>query len=315
MQCGPGARPQWLGKRLVVIKRLRRTWPGGWDECRRLKEREALCAIPPHANITPLYDAFLDSDTKMLYLVLEPMEGNLYQLIKARKGRPLAGGLVASVFRQMVAGVAHIHGAGYFHRDLKPENVLVTTTGLSSYLSCSPSPTGSSSFQKDVVAIIKLCDFGLARALESAPPYTEYVSTRWYRAPGVLLLSSTYSSALDMWALGAIMAEVINLQPLFPGTDTIDQLAKIGDILGDPDYGDGLRRTVPPCDDHELGGGPWPDGILMAASNGFSFRKNPPQDLHALLPIEPHFPALPRSLVQCIQDLLKYDPDARLTSQ
>ena len=162
------------------------------------------------------------------------MEGNLYQLIKTRKGKPLAGGLVSSIFRQVVLGLHHIHEAGYFHRDMKPENVLVTTTGLFDYTSVSPLAPPNAPKEKDVVVIVKLADFGLARETNSAPPYTEYVSTRWYRAPEVLLSSRDYSNPVDMWAFGTIMAEVVNLRPLFPGSDQGDQVAKICEVLGDP---------------------------------------------------------------------------------
>lgn len=194
------------------------------------------------------------------------MEGNLYHLIKARKGRPLAGGLVSSIFRQIVSGLDHIHFSGYFHRDMKPENVLVTTTGLYDYVSLSPIAPPNASPERDVIAIIKLADFGLARETRSKPPYTEYVSTRWYRAPEVLLLSRDYSNPVDMWALGTIMAELINLRPLFPGVDQVDQVANICEILGDP------------CDDYRLdntpiGGGAWEKGIQMAKKLGFQFPK------------------------------------------
>jgi meiosis induction protein kinase IME2/SME1 len=177
-----------------------------------------------------LYDFFLQPDTKELYFVFEPMEGNLYHLIKSRQGRPFAGGLTFSIFHQMVCGLDHIYSSSYFHRDMKPENILITTTGLHNYISISPNTPPNAPPERDVVAIIKLADFGLAREIRSLPPYTEYVSVRWYRAPEVLLLSN-YSSPVDMWALGTIMAELINLRPLFPGTDTMDQLAQICDIL------------------------------------------------------------------------------------
>ncbi|KAJ6519812.1 kinase-like domain-containing protein [Mycena sanguinolenta] len=310
MQCGAAAKPEWTGKRLVAVKRMRKRWEGGWDECQKLKELETLRAIPLHPNIIPLYDFFLQPDTKELYFVFEPMEGNLYHLVKARKGRPFAGGLTSSIFRQMVSGLEHIHSSGYFHRDMKPENVLVTTTGLHGYTSVSPGAPPNAPPEKDVVAIIKLADFGIARKIHSAGPFTEYVSTRWYRAPEVLLMSNNYSSPVDMWALGTIMAELINLRPLFPGMDTIDQLARICDIQGDPsdDYGSD-------ADYNPVGGGPWPQGIQMAASNGFAFRKTPPKDIYSLFPIEPYFPAVPVSLVHCIRDLLRYDPAARLTSR
>ncbi|OJA21511.1 hypothetical protein AZE42_05111 [Rhizopogon vesiculosus] len=301
MQCG-GAKPEWAGKRLVAIKRMRKKWEGGWDECKRLKELESLRAIPFHPCIIPLYDFFLLPDTKELYFVFESMEGNLYHLIKARKGRTFAGGLVASIFRQIVSGLHHIHSSGYFHRDMKPENVLVTTTGLFEYRSLSPlTPLPT---EKDVVAIIKLADFGLARETLSPPPYTEYVSTRWYRAPEVLLLSRDYSNPVDMWALGTIMAEVVNLRPLFPGSGQVDQIHRICDVLGDPaDHGTDARGRP-------LGGGKWNRGLKMAKQFNFAFPKCAPRDVSSFFDS-----SVPHKLVDCISDLLKYDPDARLTSR
>ncbi|GJE86131.1 Pkinase-domain-containing protein [Phanerochaete sordida] len=305
MQCGAGARPEYAGKRLVAVKRMKKRWDGGWDECKRLKELESLRAIPYHPNIIPLYDFFLLPETKELYFVFESMEGNLYQLIKTRKGKPLAGGLVSSIFRQVVQGLHHIHSSGYFHRDMKPENLLVTTTGLYDYRPVHPDAPPNAPPEKDVVVIIKLADFGLARETNSAPPYTEYVSTRWYRAPEVLLKSRDYSNPVDMWALGTIMAELVNLRPLFPGQTEIDQVARICELLGDPveDYGVDQRGKP-------LGGGQWPRGVRMARNIGFQFPKAQPRNVYSLFE-----PTVPISLVECIVDLLKYDPEIRLTSQ
>ncbi|KAI0735147.1 Pkinase-domain-containing protein [Earliella scabrosa] len=305
MQCGRGARPEYAGKRLVAVKRMKKQWEGGWDECKKLKELESLRAIPYHPNIIPLYDFFLLPDTKELYFVFESMEGNLYQLIKTRKGKPLAGGLVSSIFRQVVSGLHHIHEAGYFHRDMKPENLLVTTTGLYDYRPVSPLATPNSPPESDVVVIVKLADFGLARETKSKPPYTEYVSTRWYRAPEVLLKSRDYSNPVDMWALGTIMAELVNLRPLFPGQAEVDQVARICELLGDPcrDYGVDARGKP-------IGGGKWPRGVKMARAMGFSFPELPPRDIYSLFDR-----SVPIKLVECIADLLKYDPEARLTSK
>ncbi|KAI0309379.1 kinase-like domain-containing protein [Amylostereum chailletii] len=302
MQSGAGARPEYANKRLVAVKRMKKKWEGGWDECRRLKELEALRAIPMHENIIPLYDSFLLPETKELYFVFEPMEGHLFQLIKARKGRPLAGGLVASIFRQIVSGLDHIHLSGYFHRDMKPENVLVTTTGLHDYPNLSPN---GGAVERDVMVIIKLADFGLARETKSKPPYTEYVSTRWYRAPEVLLKSREYSNPVDMWALGTIMAELVNLRPLFPGKTEYDQITKITEVLGDPsdDYGLDARGKA-------IGGGKWPKGIKLGKSVGFTFPKTQPRDITCMF--DQH---VPPKLIQCIADLLKYEPGARLTSR
>ena len=296
MQSGAGARPEWAGKRLVALKRMKRVWEGGWSQARNLGEIyvspvhailasltlcQSLSRIPQHPAIIPLYDAFISPKSRELYFVFECMEGNLYQLTKSRRGRPLAAGLIASCFHQVVSGLHHIHRYGYFHRDMKPENLLVTTTGLADYLTAatlsqinSKRSTGDSNgdpsyqYEKDVSVIIKLADFGLARAITSKPPYTEYVSTRWYRAPEVLLRSTEYGAPVDMWALGTILAEMLNLKPLFPGVSEIDQVYRITDTLGDPsgDYGTDER-------DKTIGGGAWVSGIKLAKNVGFSFPK------------------------------------------
>jgi serine/threonine protein kinase len=219
-----------------------------------------------HANIIPLYDAFLLPSTKELYFVFECMEGNLYQLTKSRKGRPLASGLIASIFEQILSGLDHIHRHGFFHRDMKPENLLITTTGLADYPASSLYALPGTPAEKDVVVVVKLADFGLARETRSKPPYTEYVSTRWYRAPEVLLRSRDYSNPVDMWALGTILVEVVTLKPLFPGDSEVDQVYKICQVLGDPadsyGYDEKGRRN---------GGGPWPEGVKMAKGVGFGF--------------------------------------------
>ena len=151
---------------------------------------------------------------------------------------------------------------------MKPENLLVTTTGLFDYRNVSPVAQPNAPPERDVVVIVKLADFGLARETKSKPPYTEYVSTRWYRAPEVLLRSRDYSNPVDMWALGTIMAELINLKPLFPGSNEIDQVARICEILGDPSdqYGVDARGAY-------IGGGKWVRGTKMARSVGYQFPK------------------------------------------
>ena len=94
---------------------------------------------------------------------------------------------------QTLQGLVYMHKNNYFHRDLKPENLL--TDGHT----------------------VKIADFGLAKELDSRPPMTDYVSTRWYRAPEILLRSPNYNAPIDIFALGAIMAELYTMRPLFPG--------------------------------------------------------------------------------------------------
>jgi meiosis induction protein kinase IME2/SME1 len=141
---------------------------------------------------------------------------------------------------------------------MKPENVLVTTTGLFNYPCVSPMAPPNAPKEKDVVAIIKLADFGLAQEIKSSTPYTEYGCNRWYIAPEVLLFSRVYSP-VDMWALGTITAELVNLEPLFPGSDQVDQMSRICEVLGDPSDGCGLDA---------MGGGTWPNKVSRILNFG-----------------------------------------------
>lgn len=117
---------------------------------------------------------------------------------------------------QILCGVKYIHSAGVVHRDLKPGNILVSNRG-----------------------ILKICDFGLARAIGgsnefAAEPITNYVATRWYRSPELILRSSRYGKPVDMWAIGCIVTEFYGRQPLMPGKSLTHQLQEIIKYLGTP---------------------------------------------------------------------------------
>lgn len=161
-----------------------------------------------HANVVKLKEVIRENDH--LYFVFEYMKENLYQLMKERN-KLFPESTVRNIMYQILQGLAFIHKHGFFHRDLKPENLLCMGPEL-----------------------VKIADFGLAREIRSRPPYTDYVSTRWYRAPEVLLRSTSYSSPIDIWAVGCIMAEVYTLRPLFPGASEIDTIFKICQVLGTP---------------------------------------------------------------------------------
>lgn len=302
---GPSSRPEYKGKQLVAVKKMKKTFEGGWGECMKLKELKSLRTIPMHPFTIPLYDAFLHPTTKELYFVFECMEGNLYQLTKSRKGRPLAGGLIACIFEQTLLGLHHVHSCGFFHRDMKPENLLITTTGLYDYPHGSPYALPSAAPERDVAVILKIADFGLARETNSRPPYTEYVSTRWYRAPEVLLRARDYSNPVDMWALGAILVETVTLKPLFPGNGEMDQVHKICEIMGDPQNPYGLD------DKGRLrGGGQWLGGVALGKAVGFSFPDKVPIDFVQLFDTS----NVPIQLIDCLHELLRYEPSARLTT-
>lgn len=218
-----------------------------------------------HANVVKLKEVIREND--VLYFVFEYMQENLYQMIKDRETH-FPELTIKQVLLQVMSGLAFMHRHGFFHRDLKPENIL-----------CSGPD------------IIKIADFGLAREIRSRPPYTDYVSTRWYRAPEVLLHSTRYNSAIDMWAVGCIMAELYTFRPLFPGSSEVDQLFKVCSVLGTPEKND------------------WPEGYRLASVIQFQFPDCPRVALDTLIT---------RSSEQGIElmsDMLQWDPDKRPTAQ
>jgi protein kinase len=246
---------------VVAIKKMKRKFYS-WDECMNLREVKSLRKLN-HPNIVKLKEVIRENDE--LFFVFEYMEYNLYQLIKD-KDKLFSEARVRSWTFQILQALEYMHKNGYFHRDLKPENLLVT---------------------QDVV---KVADFGLAREVQSSPPYTDYVSTRWYRAPEVLLQSPTYSPAIDMWAVGAIMAELFTFRPLFPGASEVDEIYKICSVIGTPTH-----QT-------------WPDGMKLATSLNFQFPQLPSTHLSNLIPN-----ASPEA-INLISAMCVWDPRKRPTA-
>ncbi|XP_060037054.1 MAPK/MAK/MRK overlapping kinase isoform X4 [Erinaceus europaeus] len=152
-----------------------------------------------------------ESDRKSgsLALICELMDMNIYELIRGRR-YPLSEQRVMHYMYQLCKSLDHMHRNGIFHRDVKPENILI---------------------KQDV---LKLGDFGSCRSVYSKQPYTEYISTRWYRAPECLLTDGFYSYKMDLWSAGCVFYEITSLQPLFPGANELDQISKIHDVIGTP---------------------------------------------------------------------------------
>nr|XP_023012381.1 serine/threonine-protein kinase dyf-5 isoform X2 [Leptinotarsa decemlineata] len=247
----------------VAIKRMKRKYYS-WDEAMSLREVKSLKKLH-HSNVVKLKEVIREND--VLYFVFEYMQENLYQLIKDRRV-PFPEATVRNMLQQILQGLAFIHRHGFFHRDLKPENILCSGPDM-----------------------VKIADFGLVRELRSRPPYTDYVSTRWYRAPEVLLHSTTYSSPIDLWAVGCIAAEIYTYRPLFPGTTETDQLYKICAIRGTPDK---IK---------------WPESYQLAGALGFKypyFTKTPLGDV---------VPQASQDGIKFIDELLEWNPAFRPTAQ
>ncbi|XP_021418308.1 serine/threonine-protein kinase MAK isoform X1 [Oncorhynchus mykiss] len=248
---------------LVAIKRMKRKFYS-WEECMNLREVKSLKKLN-HANVVKLKEVIRENDH--LYFVFEYMKENLYQLMKDRENKMFTENEIRNIMFQVLSGMAFVHKHGFFHRDMKPENLLCMGPEL-----------------------VKIADFGLAREIRSRPPYTDYVSTRWYRAPEVLLRSSIYSSPIDMWAVGCIMAELYTLRPLFPGNSEVDEIFKICQVLG----------TVKKSD--------WPEGYQLASAMNFRFPQCVPTHLKTLIP------NASTEAITLMKDLLMWDPKKRPTA-
>lgn len=145
-----------------------------------------------------------------VYIVYELMDTDLHQII--RSSQPLTEEHFQYFTYQILRGLKYVHSASVLHRDLKPSNVLLNA-------SCD----------------LKIADFGLARTATDANSFmTEYVVTRWYRAPELLLSCDTYDAKIDVWSVGCMVAEMLLRKPLLPGRDYLDQLKLIIKTLGSP---------------------------------------------------------------------------------
>ncbi|XP_058093385.1 cyclin-dependent kinase F-3 isoform X2 [Magnolia sinica] len=247
---------------IVAIKKMKRKFYS-WEECMNLREVKSLRKLN-HPNIVKLKEVVRENHE--LFFIFEYMEYNLYQIMRDRQS-PFSEAEIRSLLSQVLQGLAYMHRNCYFHRDLKPENLLVTGD------------------------VIKIADFGLAREVTSRPPYTDYVSTRWYRAPEVLLQSSSYTPAIDMWAVGAILAELFTLCPLFPGESETDQIYKICCVLGTPDY------TT------------WPEGMNLSRLLNFRFSEVMPANLSDIIP------NASLEAIDLIAQLCSWDPQRRPTAE
>lgn len=250
----------------VAIKTMKKTFES-FNSCLELREVIFLRSLPNHPHLVPALDIFLDPISKKLHIAMEYMDGNLYQLMKARDHKYLDGASVKSILYQIISGLEHIHEHNFFHRDIKPENILVSTSApqdsAMSFRRYSAMVTPPST---PPAYTIKIADFGLARETHSRLPYTTYVSTRWYRAPEVLLRAGEYSAPVDIWAIGAMAVEIATLKPLFPGGNEVDQVWRICEIMGSP--GAWVNKHGA-----KVGGGEWKEGVKLAQKLGFSFPK------------------------------------------
>ena len=206
----------------VAIKKLKQKMDS-WDDCMNQNEVYFLRKLN-HPNIIKLIEVIREPNSDISF-VFEFCECNLYEYITNHRKRKKAiqEDKIQNIIYNIARGLSYMHSENIMHRDLKPENILISLNDINI---------------KNNIIKIKIADFGAAKEI---PQYkdeslTDYICTRWYRAPECVLKSKHYDEKIDVWALGCIMAELYNLRPLFPGQSEFDQIDKIVRILGTPSY-------------------------------------------------------------------------------
>ena len=161
-----------------------------------------------HPNVVDFQEAYKRKGN--LYLVFEFVDKNLLELLQEQP-QGLDPNLIRHLIYQLCKAIKYMHDQNIIHRDVKPENLLITEN-----------------------MELKLCDFGFARLISGSctEKLTDYVATRWYRAPELLLTQGEYGKEVDYWAIGCIMGELVDGNPLFPGENEIDQIYCIQKVLG-----------------------------------------------------------------------------------
>ncbi|GAA5832473.1 hypothetical protein JCM3766R1_003090 [Sporobolomyces carnicolor] len=243
---------------------------------KRFKNRELqIMRVVKHPNVVDLRAFFYSNGDKpkkdevYLNLVLEYVPETVYRASRhyAKLKQTMPMHYIKLYMYQLLRSLAYIHSVGICHRDIKPQNLLLNP------------PTG----------VLKLCDFGSAKILIEGEPNVSYICSRYYRAPELIFGATNYTTNIDVWSAGCVMAELMLGQPLFPGESGIDQLVEIIKVLGTP-----TREQIKTM--------------------------NPNYMEHKFPQIKPHpfvkvfRPRTPPEAIDLISKLLEYTPSARLTA-
>ncbi|KAJ7285594.1 kinase-like domain-containing protein [Mycena rebaudengoi] len=203
---------------------------------KRFKNRELqIMRLVSHPNVVDLEAFFYingeKKDEVYLNLVLEYVPETVYRASRhyAKLKQPMPMLQIKLYMYQLLRSLAYIHSVGICHRDIKPQNLLLNPA------------TG----------VLKLCDFGSAKILVAGEPNVSYICSRYYRAPELIFGATNYTTNIDIWSTGCVMAELMMGQPLFPGESGIDQLVEIIKILGTPSR-DQIKTMNPNYMEHKF---------------------------------------------------------------
>jgi len=203
----------------VALKKIFDAFQNATDAQRTFREIMFLQELRDHENIVRLDNVLKAENDRDIYLVFEYMETDLHAVIRANILKDIHK---QYILYQLFKALHYMHSGNVLHRDMKPSNLLLNSE-----------------------CFLKVADFGLARSIASLendtvenPVLTDYVATRWYRAPEILLGSTKYTKGVDMWSVGCILGELLGGKPMFPGTSTMNQLDRIIEVTGRPSQDD-----------------------------------------------------------------------------
>lgn len=262
-------------REIVALKKIFDAFQDATDAQRTFREIMFLQELNDHDNIIRLLNVLKAENDRDIYLVFEYMETDLQAVVRANILQDIHKQYVCY---QLLRALKYMHSGELLHRDIKPSNLLLNSE-------CQ----------------VKLADFGLARSVaqlhtensdQTSPVLTDYVATRWYRAPEILLGSGKYTYGVDMWSTACILSEMLSGKPMFPGSSTMNQIDRIVAVVGNPSRSD-LKAVNSP--------------------NAESILESMPQtSSYTLRQALPHAPA---DAIDLLSKLFKFNPYNRLSAE
>ncbi|CDW75261.1 extracellular response kinase [Stylonychia lemnae] len=258
-------------KDIVALKKNFDAFQNATDAQRTFREIIFLQELNGHENIIRLQNVIRAENDRDIYLVFDFMDTDLHAVIRANILEDIHK---QYIIYQVLKCLKYMHSCQLLHRDLKPSNLLLNSE-----------------------CHMKVADFGLARSLDvkdpdTIPLLTDYVATRWYRAPEILLGSNRYTKGVDMWSLGCILAELLLGKPVFPGTSTLNQLDRVMEVIGRPTQEDIESVDCP---------------LAMTM-----LEQLPPKKAKRLRDI---FPSASDDALDLLRNLLQFNPSKRLSAE
>ncbi|KAK1736039.1 mitogen-activated protein kinase [Skeletonema marinoi] len=252
----------------IALKKCFDAFRNNTDSMRTFREVAYLKAMSGHENIVNIRGVLPACGDRDLYITFEYMQTDLSHVIKAKLLTEIH---VKFIAYQLLRALKYIHSAELLHRDIKPSNILI-----------------------DDNCYIKLCDFGLCRSIDETfgnLELTDYVMTRWYRAPEVLFGSKKYTKGVDLWSVGCIIGEMIRGRPLIAGACTMSQIQKVLEVTGNPT-----------------------DEVVASWQSPFAQKMLVNAKAKRRLRLNELCPNLPRDAKRIMKRLFRLDPDERIAA-